>query len=369
MTWVYNQLKYQSGIQSIVIAEQLQNDDHFPWSSVYVPEEFMNPFAYRFLQVARRLGSKWHPRAHHEAVREHNPIILHSHFGDRGWYDISFAQQYSMKHVVTFYGYDVSMLPVQRPYWKKRYKQLFQSADRFLCEGPFMAQSLVALGCPQEKITVQRLGVEIERIPYKRRKLRKGEPLKILIAGSFREKKGIPVALEAIALLYNEYKTIQVTVIGDAGRRKVDQIEKEKILKVISDNNIEGIVKLVGFQPYETLIQAFYKNHIFLSPSVTAADGDSEGGAPVTIIEASASGMPVVSTYHCDIPYVVIDKKTGVLAPERDVLALVDALGYFIDNQNLLEEMGRNAHEYINGRYSAKTQALMLKDIYDNVGC
>ena len=365
MTWVFNQVKYLPGMDSIVLAEQVLNRDLFPWSPIYECTLLSNPLKYKILQAARRMGSQWHPKSHHSAVILHNPDILHSHFGDRGWYDIAFARKYSLKHVVTFYGYDLSMLPARRPYWKKRFKQLFDHADCFLCEGPFMAQTLVSLGCPRDKIIVQRLGIEIERIPYRPRTIGKDNVFKILIAGSFREKKGIPIALEAIALLYKEYKAIQVTVIGDAGGRKVDQIEKEKILRVISDNNIEGIVKLVGFQPHETLIQAFYKNHILLSPSVTAADGDSEGGAPVTIIEASASGMPVVSTYHCDIPYVVIDKKTGLLAPERDVLALVNALCYFIDNPNLLKEMGRNAHEYINGRYSAKTQAQMLNNIYD----
>lgn len=366
MIWVYNQLKYLPDVQSIVLAEQVQNKEVFPWSPVYIPQVLMNPLAYKMLLVARRLGSQWHPKVHHEGVRQHLPAILHSHFGDRGWHDRAFAGKYSLKHVVTFYGYDVSMLPVNRPYWKKRYKQLFESADRFLCEGPFMAQSLAALGCPQEKITVQRLGIETERIPYQRRELGKDNLLKILIAGSFREKKGIPVALEAIAVLYKEYKGIQVTLIGDAGTRKPDQVEKEKILKVIRENHLDSIVDMVGFQPYETLIQEFYRNHIFLSPSVTAADGDTEGGAPVTIIEAAASGMPVVSTTHCDIPYIIKDKEAGFLVPERDVSALVNALRYFIDSRNLIEEMGRNAHEYITMRHSAKKQALTLKDIYNN---
>ncbi len=57
------------------------------------------------------------------------------------------------------------------------------------------------------------------------------------------------------------------------------------------------------------------RHHLFLSPSVTAPDGDSEGGAPVSIIEAAATGMPVVSTTHCDIPQAVDDGVTRAARP------------------------------------------------------
>ena len=60
------------------------------------------------------------------------------------------------------------------------------------------------------------------------------------------------------------------------------------------------------------------KHDVFLAPSVTASNGDTEGGAPVAIIEMAASGMPIVSTRHCDIPSVVLDGVTGLLAAERD---------------------------------------------------
>jgi len=75
---------------------------------------------------------------------------------------------------------------------------------------------------------------------------------------------------------------------------------------------------MLGFQPHAILFEEAYKNHIFLSPSVTALDGDTEGGAPVTIIEMAATGMPIISTKHCDIPEVIKDGVTGFLANERD---------------------------------------------------
>lgn len=367
MTWIYNQLEYLPDLRSVVLTERRLNKDLFPWSPIYEADLLKNPLTYKTLQLARRMGSQWHPKSHHSAVKRYNPAILHSHFGDRGWYDIAFAGKYSLKHVVTFYGYDLSMLPARRPYWKKRFKQLFGHADCFLCEGPFMAQTLVSLGCPRNKIIVQRLGIEIDRIPYRPRIIGKDNVFKILIAGSFREKKGIPVALEAVASLYKVNKNIQVTVIGDATSRKPDQEEKRKILRSIRENNLEGIVNLLGFQPYETLIEEFYRNHVFLSPSVTASDGDTEGGAPVTIIEASASGMPVVSTTHCDIPHVVRHNETGILVPERDTSALADALQRLISEPDKLSEMGRKGSAFIEENHSVRKQAKKLKDVYESL--
>lgn len=62
--------------------------------------------------------------------------------------------------------------------------------------------------------------------------------------------------------------------------------------------------------PYDRLLDEIARHHVFLSPSVTAPDGDSEGGAPVTIIEAAASGMPVVNSTHCATPEAVYDGRT-----------------------------------------------------------
>ncbi|MGR3293018.1 MAG: glycosyltransferase, partial [Candidatus Scalindua sp.] len=106
------------------------------------------------------------------------------------------------------------------------------------------------------------------------------------------------------------------------------------------------------------------KSHIFLSPSVTAADGDTEGGSPVGITEAQATGMPVVATYHADIPEVVLDGKTGYLSPERDVEALAQNLEKLVSNSERWGEFGYNARRHIEEEYNVRTQIRKLEDIY-----
>ena len=106
--------------------------------------------------------------------------------------------------------------------------------------------------------------------------------------------------------------------------------------------------KLLGFQQHENMIKEMDKSDIFISPSVTAANGDSEGGAPTTILEAQACGLPVLSTYHADIPNIVIPEKSALLAPERDAETLSNNLMTLLNEQERWKEMGGNGKNFIN---------------------
>ena len=167
-----------------------------------------------------------------------------------------------------------------------------------------MALCLAKMGCPQNKISVHHLGVETDKIRFLPRIWNRNQPLKVLIAASFTEKKGIPYALQALSQIYKSIP-LEITIIGDANSNSRDYYEKQKILAVIKNGNLEKITNCLGFQPYSVLFTEAYKNHIFISPSITSSDGNTEGGAPVSIIEMMATGIPVVSTTHCDIPEVV----------------------------------------------------------------
>src|SRR5439155_13466167 len=81
------------------------------------------------------------------------------------------------------------------------------------------------------------------------------------------------------------------------------------------------ITGMVSHTEYRELVAGA---HVCLQPSRTAADGDTEGGAPTVILEMQALGIPVVATRHADIPFVV--PRPEELAPEGDVDALADAL-------------------------------------------
>jgi colanic acid/amylovoran biosynthesis glycosyltransferase len=361
MTWVYNQLKFADSFSHIVLALETQNLDQFPWDPIYVPGKLDQ----LLVKVGRKLDLNVYPQAYRAGIARHQPVILHSHFADQGWRDLPLARAYQLKHVVTFYGYDVNMLPVSHPAWLKRYSTLFSRADLFLCEGSFMANCVINLGCPADKVYVHHLGIDTEKIPYISRKLGKDEPLKILIAGSFREKKGIPYALEALGKFGKKYPNMQITIIGNSTGH--NNAEKEKIHRVIQTHNLESKVRMLGFQPHSVMMSEAYVHHIFLSPSVTAANGDTEGGAPVSIIEMAASGMPVVSSRHCDIPEVIPEDICGLLADERDVDGLARHLEWLVENSDKWKALTGRGRRHIEEKYNAKLQGKSLGKIYESL--
>lgn len=115
------------------------------------------------------------------------------------------------------------------------------------------------------------------------------------------------------------------------------------------------------------MFEEAYKHHIFLSPSVTAKNGDTEGGVPVTIIEMAVSGMQIVSTTHCDIPDVIEDGVTGFLAPERDVDRLVFHIRWLLKNNNSWEAMLRAGRQKSEREFDVRAQAERLGEFYDGI--
>jgi len=365
-TWMHNQTKYlPKKIESHIVCSATENLDQFPMPHLHgIPEESL---LYRFSRSGMKRAK---PTAHliwlwRKCLRL-KPDIVHSHFGKTGWYDSLVVRWTHARHVVTFYGVDVSMVPVQHKQWRTRYTSLFKTADLFLCEGPHMAKCLINLGCPPEKVKLHHLGVKVDKISYRPRQWKSEDPLRILIAGSFREKKGIPYALEALGLLQHTVR-LEITVIGDATREQRSIEEKKKILNVIEKHGLSSKTRLMGFQPYSILLKEAYEHHIFISPSVTSDDGDTEGGAPVTIIEMIASGMPVVSTTHCDIPGVINYEIDKWLVPERDIEGLVDRVNWLLQNisqWNTILAIGRN---FIEQNFNTAHQGHRLALHYKNV--
>ena len=84
--------------------------------------------------------------------------------------------------------------------------------------------------------------------------------------------------------------------------------------------------------------------------------GDTEGGAPVGVIEASATGMPVVASFHADIPEVVRHGESGWLAPERDVEALAAHLVGLIEHPESWPAMGERGRRHIEGRVTCRSR-------------
>lgn len=325
-TWMHSQVSelQQLGAPVHVACESTSHLDQFAVEDLHCLQS--EPAWRRHWDLGlRKLGWRHHLDHLVRVGRRVGASVVHSHFGNIGWTHLDAVRRIGARHVVTFYGLDVNKLPMQEPVWRERYGELFRRADRFLCEGSHMAQSLVGLGCPRDKVAVQHLGVDPRRFRYEPRQWRPGQPLRVLIAASFREKKGIPYAIQALAVLRGEVD-LELTVIGDAGGDDESRAEKQRILAALEAGGLRDRTRMLGYQPHAAMLEQAYAHHLFLHPSVTAADGDTEGGAPVTITEMLATGMPVVATRHCDIPEVMGPALQHLLAAERDVRGLVEVL-------------------------------------------
>jgi colanic acid/amylovoran biosynthesis glycosyltransferase len=211
---------------------------------------------------------------------------------------------------------------------------------------------------------VQHLGVEVERIAFAPRTWDHGRPLSFLLAASFREKKGIPDALEAIAGIRDQVREVFVTIIGDSDTDVRSHPEKERILETLARTGLDKRTRMLGYQPHAVLFEEAYRHHIFISASRTAGDGDTEGGAPVTLIEMAATGMPIISTTHCDIPSVIRHGVTGLLAAEGDVPGLTANLRQLVASPAIWHEMVKRSRQHVEAEFNVRTQALRLAEIY-----
>tara|TARA_R110000868_G_scaffold29049_2_gene108033 strand:+ start:20260 stop:21429 length:1170 start_codon:yes stop_codon:yes gene_type:complete len=366
-TWMYTQISElpTDRFDSHVVCHFTANLDQFAPPHIHIFRD-EHPLRYQLSRISRKIGGRYSSTFLREIVEKTGASLVHSHFGDVGWRDLPAVRKNDVKHIVTFYGYDVGRLPALEPAWHTRYAELFDAVDLVLCEGDFMAQSIAFLGCPHEKIQTHHLGIDTARIKFQPLDWTPGTPLRILLSASFVEKKGLPYAIAALARLKDELP-IEVTIIGDAPGVANDNPEKRKIMEGIATGGLEPHVTILGYQPYQRLIEEAYRHHIFLSPSVTAADGDSEGGAPVTLIEMAAAGVNIVSSQHCDIPSVVLHKRTGLLAEERNVDEITAHLSWYAhhpDNWRSMLEAGR-AH--IEHEYNGHLQGKRLADIYEGL--
>jgi colanic acid/amylovoran biosynthesis glycosyltransferase len=292
------------------------------------------------------------------------PRVLHSHFGDEAVEDWKFQQRLGIPWIVSFYGADVYELGTQ-PTWQDMYHHVFDRTARVLALGPAMKSRLEELGCPREKIAIHPLGVDAANLPSRTRVLRRGETLKLLFAGTFREKKGIAYLIEATSIVRRAGLPIHLTLVGDAGSKKGDEETKRMIFRQIARLGIETVVTHHSFLPFGDLICLALQSHVFVAPSVRAGDGDSEG-TPFVLQQMMATGMPVVATMHSDIPY-IFGEHAHRLVLERDARAIADRIQFYAENPNAIATDGLLLREQIRDLFSIQSCAAHLSDLYDQV--
>ena len=276
---------------------------------------------------------------------EHPPHdIVFCHFGPLGMHGLRLKQIGAAQGalVTVFHGYDMSSY--LHTSGQAVYKDLFNAGDRFLPISDRWRNQLISLGCDPTKVFVHRMGISCDRFKFLTRILKPGCSVRVISVARLVEKKGIEYAIRAMAKLKNHPTKIQYTVIGDGPLRRT-------LEELIDELGVHEHVELVGWRSQAEVIDWLQQAHLMLLPSVVAQSGDQEG-VPVILMEAMATGLPILSTQHSGIPELVQDGVSGFLVPERDPDALADKLAYLMEHSDLWPTMGRAGRAYVEEHFN-----------------
>ncbi|MFN0178733.1 MAG: glycosyltransferase [Gemmatimonadales bacterium] len=359
MNWLYHHLRRVPRYRPVVMANALQNRVQYPET-----EAFATPWQRLGSRAWRRLaGSRPYPPDVSRA-RGYHPVLLHSHFGYTGIDDLPLQRALGVPWLVGFYGADVYLHGRDRA-WLDRYGPLWERVDLALALGPAMEAALVEMGCPSDKIVVHPLGVDVEDVPHGERRLAPGDRLDILMAGTFREKKGAVYLLQAADLLRRRGVRFRLHLAGDVSRRQGDAEARDEILATIARLDFGDQLQRYSWLEFRDLMALALRCHVFVAPSVVARDGDAEG-TPFVIQQMMLSGMPVISTRHSDIPY-VYGPLADRLAPERDATALADQLTRYVDEPETIAADGAAMRARMLEAFDIRQCSAHLASLYDRV--
>lgn len=280
--------------------------------------------------------------------------VLHAHFGPNARRFLFAKGQAGAPLVVTFHGYDYSAQPLQRG--ASMYDLLFEVADvvTFNCEPARLA--LESLGCPAHRLAVLRMPIVVEDFPFRERRAPAVGQLRILTVGRLVEKKGHEIALRALAAVRGDLPDIRYDIVG--GGPLAPGLES-----LVHDLRLDDVVHMHGPRDSAYVRGLLAGAHVFVLASRVAADGDQDG-TPVALMEAQASGLPVVSTLHGGIPEVVLDGRSGLLVPEGEPEALADALRRIVDDHESWPELGAAGRAHIETTFDVAPCTEQLLGVY-----
>jgi glycosyltransferase involved in cell wall biosynthesis len=289
------------------------------------------------------------PRFHSRAKRL-RPDIIHAHFASGGRSALALAGRLRVPLVVTLHGSDVTVQGSQAD----KYQRLGERASLFVCVSEFIRDRALEAGLPPKKLVVHYVGVDRDLFSSSNSF---ASSQGVLFVGRLVEKKGCEYLLRAMQIVQRAYPECALTVIGDGPLRpSLEALAKELNIRC----------NFCGAQAAVFVREAMRTARIFCVPSVTAANGDSEG-LPTVLAEALAMGLPVVSTTHGGIPEIVLEETTGLLTPERDYAAMADALCRLLGDEDMWGSIRGAALQHIKQNFDLKKQTAALEEIYNGV--
>lgn len=173
--------------------------------------------------------------------------------------------------------------------------------------------------------------------------------------GRMTETKSPQTLIRAFKQVVEKYPKATLIMAGDG--ELMDDVKNK-----INELNLTSNIKLLGWISKEQQVELYNTSFCYVQHSVMSSTGDKEG-TPVSILEASAAGLPIISTIHAGIPDVILDKETGLLVEEFDVDGMAVNMILLFENRNLVEEYGRKGKLFIKENFSLTNHLKVMEDL------
>jgi glycosyltransferase involved in cell wall biosynthesis len=193
---------------------------------------------------------------------------------------------------------------------------------------------------------------EIPRIPV--------QPYQILTIARLTAKKGLPTIYKALRILCDQGISLHHTHIGGGE-------DREKVISLIKDLNLESVTRLLGTQPHQVVLEHYKNAELFVLGCEVAPNGDRDG-IPNVLAESMAMGLPVVATHLSGIPELVENEKTGLLVPSGQPDKLAAAMLHLLTDLNLRSRIATAARQRVARAFDNRKLIRDLAEIYHKEG-
>ena len=283
--------------------------------------------------------------------------IVHAHhaFTPTSLLSISSAEKLRVPSILTnhtiFLASDAKHIWVPASYVLYPYRRYINKASLITAVSRAAAKFIEHFAKGKEIIVVPN-GVDVERFTFVAVKTSLLEEPTILYVGRLAYRKGLHVLVRAIPLVLKEIPDAQLLIVGEG--------YMDSFLKMlIKSLNLEENVKMLGFISDENLPELYASSHLFVLPSLHC---ESFG---VTLLEAMASGRPIIASNVGGIPEVIEDGVTGLLFRRGDAQDLADKIIKVLNDNKLARTLAFNARKLVKERYSWTVIANKVEDLYE----
>ncbi|MBC1501703.1 glycosyltransferase [Listeria weihenstephanensis] len=268
------------------------------------------------------------------------------HYGPNGSVAAFLKEQNLLpeKTLVFFHGHDITSFVDKMG--SHVYESLLDSDITLLPVNELFANKLLEIGADPNKIQIHHMGIDLNEYglvslgPI-------GEITQFLSIGRLTEKKGMDVAIKAMAEMKKRGFQVSLDIIGEGELRA-------ELETLIETEGLQQEVTLLGWQSQGEINLAIAEANIILQLSKTASNGDKEG-IPVVLMEAMGRGKLIVSTEHSGIPELIKNDVNGWLVPENDVVKAVEKIIEIKNNQDQWKLISLNARATIQEQFNIMT--------------